>query len=83
MITYSVGSAFGEGMDGSGSNADADMPSIFGAILFVNTWIYDVVHAPLAVHKRNQKLLGKRSANLKFEFDRRCDSIKVTLIRAF
>jgi hypothetical protein len=56
---------------------------ITGAILFTGSWTYDLIGAPLAVQKQNQNFLGKRSADLKFEFDHKHDSIKVVLTRQF
>jgi len=62
---------------------ETDLLAWTGAMLFGGSWIYDVIGSPIAVKKENQKLLGRKSANLKFEFDHKYDSIKIVLIGQF
>jgi hypothetical protein len=69
--------------EGGESSIDPELWGFAGLLLFVGSWVYDVVMSPIAVKKENQKLLGKKSANLKFEFDHKYDAIKVVLVRQF
>ena len=71
------------GLEKSSPTKIGYMLIITGAVLFTGSWTYDLIGAPIAVKKENQKLLGKKSANLKFEFDHKYDSIKIVLIRQF
>ncbi len=57
IMTYAVGIGLSESTNGSISSRDADVIGIFGGALFVGTWVYDIMGAPLAVHKENQRLL--------------------------
>jgi len=41
-----------------------------GAFLFLGSWIYDMVGAPLAVKRQNRKLLTSENASLKIHLDR-------------
>ena len=54
-----------------------------GGLLFAGSWAYDLIAAPAAVEKENEKLLKKKSVALKFEFDHRYDCIKIALIQEF
>jgi len=71
--------SFPEGED----SADVELWGFVGFVLFAGSWVYDVVMSPIAVKKDNQKLVGKKSTNLKFEFDHKYDSIRVVLVRQF
>jgi hypothetical protein len=69
--------------EGGESYIDPELWGFAGLLLFVGSWVYDVVMSPIAVKKDNQKLVGKKSTNLKFEFDHKYDSMKIVLIRQF
>jgi hypothetical protein len=52
----------------SGTNSDAGDNAIFiGTFLFIGSWVYDIFGAPVAVQKRNQKLLQKSKTELEFQ----------------
>ena len=83
MVTYSIMSGFGEAAGGADPDMDDEIAGFVGLTLFVGTWIYDVIGAPLALEKQNRELRGKKSANLKFEFDDTHNSIKALLAKRF
>ena len=83
MLTYSIGVGIGKSTDGATSNGSSEVVGVVGVALLMGTWIYDVIGAPLAVEKQNQTLRGKKSANLKFEFDDTRNSIKAVLVKRF
>ena len=83
MVTYSIASGFAEAMGASDADLDDEILGVVGVGLFMGTWIYDIIGAPLAVEKENRKLRGKKSTNLKFEFDDIHNSIKAVLVKQF
>jgi TM2 domain-containing membrane protein YozV len=44
---------------------------VIGTILFVGSWTYDMIGAPLAVQKYNQALLDKEAVGLKFRLQKK------------
>jgi hypothetical protein len=66
------------GADGGGS-----FQVITGFTLFLGSWIYDMIGAPLAVQKQNQELLGKTHMDLKFEFSSRKNYVGLQIARRF
>jgi hypothetical protein len=74
-------SAFATAM--GGYDPGVELLGFGGLMLFVGSWVYDVVGSPIAVKKDNQKRVGMKSINLKFEFDHKYDSIRVVLVRQF
>jgi hypothetical protein len=44
---------------GNTKKGSSDGTAFIGLTLFVGSWIYDIIEAPLAVHYKNQKILGK------------------------
>jgi hypothetical protein len=65
-----IGCIFIGGMTGfeSGTPSDAGDNAIFiGTFLFIGSWVYDIFGAPVAVQKRNQKLLQNSNTELKFQ----------------
>lgn len=48
----------------AGAQTAAGFAVLSGAILFVGSWAYDVIGAPLAVQKYNSALLGKKPVGL-------------------
>jgi hypothetical protein len=83
MLTYSIGVGIGKSTDGATSNGSSEVVGVVGVALFMGTWIYDVIGAPLAVEKQNRKLHEKKSANLKFEFDHKYHYARTALIQEF
>jgi hypothetical protein len=62
FLMRGVASEFREN-DSDGSGA---FEGITGFTLVLGSWIYDLIGAPLAIERKNQKLLGKKTADLKF-----------------
>ena len=60
-----------------------DVFMAFGGVLFVGSWIYDVIGAPLAVQRENQKLLEGGNLRLKFDLDHTTHSVRVQIVRRF
>jgi hypothetical protein len=44
-----------------------DNALFIGTALFIGSWVYDIFGAPVAVQKRNQKLLQNSNTELKFQ----------------
>jgi len=59
---------FAEVMGGE-STLDAELWIFGGLILFVGSWVYDVVGSPIAVKKQNKELLQRRHGKLKFQIE--------------
>ena len=55
----------------------------FGGVLFVGSWIYDLVGAPLAVQRENRELLGGENVGLRFGFDQKSHSVRVQIVKRF
>ena len=53
----------------------------FGLGLFVGTWIYDVIGAPIAVQRENRELLGGEDIHLRFGLDRASHSVRVQIAK--
>ena len=54
-----------------------------GAFLFLGSWIYDMVGAPLAVKRQNERILRERNATLEFDFERGGELVRIQLVRRF
>ncbi|MGB2768290.1 MAG: hypothetical protein WBC88_01020 [Candidatus Zixiibacteriota bacterium] len=52
-------------------------------VLVVGSWVYDIVGAPLAVKRQNERLLRERKATLEFDFDNRGELVRIQLVRRF
>lgn len=83
MMTYAVGAGFAASMGGAPPSNDDDMIGIAGAILFISTWVYDIAGSPVAVQKRNRKILEKQDTGFKFDFDRRSDFVGFRIVKRF
>jgi hypothetical protein len=83
MVTYSIGAGFAEAMGGSNSDVDYEIVGVAGVTLFVGTWIYDIIGAPLAVQKHNQKFLEKENVGLEFDFDPGSEVVKLQIVKRF
>lgn len=83
LLTYAIGVGIGESTNGSSSNGDAEIIGMFAGTLFIGTWIYDLIDAPLAVRRQNQKLLWKQNLGFQFGFERRTESAKIQIIKRF
>lgn len=52
----------------TGAGENADFLALAGLLLFVGSWVYDVVDSPIAVQKHNQKLIQGKNTELKLQF---------------
>ena len=50
----------------AGVQTEAGFAVLSGAILFVGSWVYDVVRSPLVVKKHNKELLDRKQGQLRF-----------------
>jgi hypothetical protein len=62
LVFYGVNLGIGE-MD-SERTATPNVVAAGGAALFLGSWIYDIIGAPLTIVKENEKILGKQSGKL-------------------
>jgi len=83
MLTYAIGVGIGESTNGSTSNGDAEIVGIFAGTLFIGTWIYDIIGAPLAVQKYTEEFLRKKNVGLEFDFDHRSEFVKFQIVKRF
>jgi len=83
MMTYAVGAGFAEAMGGSDSSNDDDMIGIAGAILFISTWVYDLAGSPVAVQKRNRKILEKKEKGFELDLNQRDNFVGFLIIKRF
>ena len=83
VMTYAVGLGLGGSTNGSTSGTSADEVAIFGGILFVGTWAYDMIGAPLAVQKRNREVLGAENVDLGLGFDQASHSVRIQITKRF
>jgi len=81
LLAYAIGVGIGESTNESTSSSDAEIVGIFAGTLFMGTWIYDVIGAPLAVRKHNENLHRKKNAGL--EFDHRSKFVRFQIIKRF
>ncbi len=51
----------------AGVQTTAGFAVLSGAVLFVGSWVYDVVRSPLVVQKQNRELLESKQGQLKFQ----------------
>jgi hypothetical protein len=54
-----------------------------GAFLFLGSWIYDVVGAPFACKRQNERILRERKVALEFDFERGGEFVRIQLVRRF
>jgi hypothetical protein len=54
-----------------------------GAFLFLGSWIYDMVGAPLAVKRQNRKLLTSENASLEIHLDRTRMLLRLQIVNRF
>ena len=64
-------------------NDEAETIGYFGVGLFVGTWIYDVIGAPVAVQRENREFLGGENARLRFGFDHTSHSVRIQMAKSF
>ena len=81
VMTYAVGLGLGESTNGSPSSPSADEVTIFGGLLFVGTWVYDIIGAPLAVQRQNRESLQGRHLELKLRMEH--DELGLALLCRF
>jgi hypothetical protein len=51
--------AIGQGVSDTGDPEKEREYSLIGTTLFIGSWIYDIIAAPLTVYKENEKLMRK------------------------
>lgn len=83
IMTCAVGLGLGESTNGSTSSTSADEVAILGGILFVGTWAYDIIGAPLAVQRQNRELLRGKDARHRFGLDHTSHSVRVQIAKRF
>jgi hypothetical protein len=83
LIGYAAGVDAGESRSGITSNGNRETIGVFGGGLFVGTWIYDVIGAPLAVRRENRKFLGEEKVRLRFDLDHTSHSPRVQIVKRF
>ncbi|MGB2769226.1 MAG: hypothetical protein WBC88_05830 [Candidatus Zixiibacteriota bacterium] len=83
LIGYAVGVGAGESKSGTTSNGNRELIGVFGGGLFVGTWIYDVIGAPLAVQRENREFLQGRNVRLRFDLDHTSHSVRVQIVKRF
>jgi len=88
-LTWVMGDPAPE-MDDEASNGESqiddetrDRALWVAAVLFFGTWIYDLVDAPLAVKRQNEKLLKKQNISLEFDFDDRGKVVRCQIVKRF
>ena len=54
-----------------------------GIALIIGSWVYDIVGAPLAVKRQNERILGDRKATLEFDFEPGGEFVRIQLVRRF
>jgi TM2 domain-containing membrane protein YozV len=77
-----VGKGFSQ-MEGGEAWKYGDVLMVFGAVLFVGSWIYDLVGAPHAVQRQNRELMGTRDVQLRFCLDGASHSVRVQIAKRF
>jgi hypothetical protein len=60
---------------------DAELWAIGGLVLFMGSWVCDMVGSPLAVKKQNEKLLQGKQGNLKFQM--KDGQLKLVIMKNF
>jgi hypothetical protein len=83
LIAYAVGVRTDYKPQGSSLNDEAETIGVFGVGLFVGTWIYDVIGAPLAVQRENREFLGGRNVRPRFDLDHTSHSVRVQIVKRF
>ena len=83
MMTYAVGVGFAEAMGGSDRGNDDDLIGIAGAILFISTWVYDLAGSPVAVQKRNRKILEKKGKGVELNLNQRDNFLGFLITKRF
>jgi hypothetical protein len=78
--------AFGKGvsqMEGGEPWEYGDILMVFGGILFLGSWAYDMIGAPLAVQKENRELLKRSNLHLEFDPDHTSRSVRIQIAKRF
>ena len=83
LIAYAAGARSDYKPLASDLDDEAETIGVFGVGLFVGTWIYDVIGAPLAVQRENRELLGGEDIHLRFGLDRASHSVRVQIAKRF
>lgn len=83
LAAYAIGVGIGESTNGSTSNSNAEIVGIFAGTLFIATWLYDIVGAPVAVQRENQKLLRPENVGLKLHFDPSRELVAFQIVKRF
>ncbi len=65
----------------AGVQTEAGFALLSGVILFVGSWVYDVVGSPLVVQKQNKDLIERRQGQ--FRFQRKDGDLRLELVWRF
>jgi hypothetical protein len=82
VLTFSGLVGFAQAMGGE-SSISSDMLALTGSVIFIGTWVYDLIGAPIAVKKNNQILLQKQSQAIKLEPGWRSDFVVLRIVKGF
>jgi hypothetical protein len=83
LIAYAAGARSDYKPLSSDLDDEAETIGYFGAGLFVGTWIYDVIGAPLAVQRENREFLGGENIGLRFDLDHTSHSVRIQIAKRF
>jgi len=83
LIAYAAGARSDYKPLASDLDDEAETIGVFGVGLFVGTWIYDVIGAPLAVRRENRKLLGGENVGLRLGLDQPSRSVRLQIAKRF
>ena len=73
----------GKGWGGGYRTTGEVAMELVGGALFFGSWIYDMVGAPLAVHRENRGLLGGENVRLTFDLDHTSHSARLQIVKRF
>ncbi|NIN00019.1 MAG: hypothetical protein GTO24_18685 [candidate division Zixibacteria bacterium] len=82
VLTFSGLVGFAEAMGGEASTSP-DMLALTGTIIFIGTWVYDLIGAPIAVKRNNQMLLEKRNEAIQLVPGWGSDFVGLRIVKGF
>lgn len=82
VLTFSGFVGFAESMSGSPPTG-SEMLALTGSIVFIGTWVYDLIGAPIAVKRNNQMLLEKRNEAIQLEPGWGNDFVGLRIVKGF
>lgn len=82
VLTFSGLVGFAESMGGAPPTGSEKL-ALTGSIIFVGTWVYDLIGAPIAVKRKNQTLLEKQNEGIQLEPGRGSDFVGLRIVKGF